>query len=269
MAAPGWFDDPSGNGGQRYWTARPGLTTRIQTRPRLWRRLPPIRPPCLLPMPNPRSHLPDYFGCRRSPVVPAQGFHHSDCGRSRANRHWNDRVGCRNRPSKDASAETPVQAYAATSETKTSPPAAASAMSTPALSAPASTAEVATTAPAPIVAAPVAPPEVVQAPVTTKAAPAPPRAVAAPTTAAAAAPIAAPPAAPAVTHYPNCAALNVDYPHGVGRTGAVDHVSGSSASVTNFKVDDAVPTQLTRPGRGWRRDRLREALDGPLQTHPV
>ncbi len=40
--------------------------------------------------------------------------------------------------------------------------------------------------------------------------------------------------------YANCAALNVDYPHGVGRTGAVDHVSGSAKPVTTFTVDDAV-----------------------------
>jgi Excalibur calcium-binding domain len=35
-------------------------------------------------------------------------------------------------------------------------------------------------------------------------------------------------------------ALNADYPHGVGRTGAVDHVSGSSKPVTTFTVNDAV-----------------------------
>jgi hypothetical protein len=57
-----------------------------------------------------------------------------------------------------------------------------------------------------------------------------------------AAPPAAPrvsPASPAVKAYANCAALNVDYPHGVGRTGAHDHTSGSHP-VTDFTVNDAV-----------------------------
>jgi hypothetical protein len=49
-----------------------------------------------------------------------------------------------------------------------------------------------------------------------------------------------PPPAPATKIYPNCAALNVDYPHGVGRTGAVDQVRGSTKPVTDFTVDDAV-----------------------------
>ncbi|MGZ6792144.1 MAG: excalibur calcium-binding domain-containing protein [Mycobacteriales bacterium] len=47
------------------------------------------------------------------------------------------------------------------------------------------------------------------------------------------------PVAPAVTRYASCAALNQDYPHGVGRPGAVDHTSGS-APVTTFTVDDQV-----------------------------
>ena len=37
-----------------------------------------------------------------------------------------------------------------------------------------------------------------------------------------------------VKRYDNCAALNRDHPHGVGRPGAVDHVSGSTEPVTNF-----------------------------------
>ena len=32
----------------------------------------------------------------------------------------------------------------------------------------------------------------------------------------------------------------MDYPHGVGRTGAVDQVKGSGKGVTNFTVNDAV-----------------------------
>jgi len=45
---------------------------------------------------------------------------------------------------------------------------------------------------------------------------------------------------PAVTKYPNCAALNRKYPHGVGRKGAVDHVRGKTRPVRNFTVNTAV-----------------------------
>lgn len=38
--------------------------------------------------------------------------------------------------------------------------------------------------------------------------------------------------------YPNCDALHVDYPHGVGRPGATDHTSGKP--VTTFTVNQAV-----------------------------
>lgn len=41
--------------------------------------------------------------------------------------------------------------------------------------------------------------------------------------------------AQAATDYPNCTALREDYPHGVGRPGAVDSTSGTP--VTNFTVD--------------------------------
>jgi len=40
--------------------------------------------------------------------------------------------------------------------------------------------------------------------------------------------------------YQNCKELNADYPHGVGRTGAVDSVKGGGSGVTNFTVNDAV-----------------------------
>jgi hypothetical protein len=43
--------------------------------------------------------------------------------------------------------------------------------------------------------------------------------------------------------YKNCAALNAKYPHGVGKRGAKDKVSGEvvkGKSVTTFKVDDAL-----------------------------
>lgn len=40
--------------------------------------------------------------------------------------------------------------------------------------------------------------------------------------------------------FKNCAELNKVYPHGVGRKGAKDKVSGKTKPVTNFKVDTAV-----------------------------
>jgi hypothetical protein len=49
---------------------------------------------------------------------------------------------------------------------------------------------------------------------------------------------AAPPAS--IVVFANCAQLNGVYPHGVGRPGAVDQVSGGSAGVTTFDRDAAV-----------------------------
>jgi hypothetical protein len=40
--------------------------------------------------------------------------------------------------------------------------------------------------------------------------------------------------------YTNCAALNVDYPHGVGRPGAVDHTASGKNPVTNFTIDATI-----------------------------
>jgi Excalibur calcium-binding domain len=40
--------------------------------------------------------------------------------------------------------------------------------------------------------------------------------------------------------YANCTELNADYPHGVGRSGAVDKVSGGGSPVTTFVRDDAL-----------------------------
>lgn len=40
--------------------------------------------------------------------------------------------------------------------------------------------------------------------------------------------------AEAATTYKNCTAINKHYPHGVGKSGAHDHVSGTSKPVTNF-----------------------------------
>jgi Excalibur calcium-binding domain len=39
-----------------------------------------------------------------------------------------------------------------------------------------------------------------------------------------------------VKDYPNCVALNGDYPHGVGRPGARDETINGSQRVTNFKI---------------------------------
>lgn len=47
-------------------------------------------------------------------------------------------------------------------------------------------------------------------------------------------------AAAAPKKYANCTALNKVYKHGVGRSGARDHVSGKSKPVTNFTVNTAV-----------------------------
>lgn len=47
-------------------------------------------------------------------------------------------------------------------------------------------------------------------------------------------------AAPKAASYRNCAALNAVYPHGVGRSGAKDHVSGKTKPVTNFTVSTTV-----------------------------
>jgi len=43
-----------------------------------------------------------------------------------------------------------------------------------------------------------------------------------------------------VKKYPNCAALNKVYKHGVARKGAKDKVRGSTKPVTNFTVNTAV-----------------------------
>jgi excalibur calcium-binding domain-containing protein len=51
-------------------------------------------------------------------------------------------------------------------------------------------------------------------------------------------------------HYRNCTALNKDYPHGVGRPGARDHVSGSTKPVKNFYINKG----LYRANSGSDRD---------------
>jgi len=49
--------------------------------------------------------------------------------------------------------------------------------------------------------------------------------------------------------YANCKALNKVYPHGVGKSGAKDKVSGSSKKVTNFKVNTKVYKQNKKSDR--------------------
>lgn len=70
--------------------------------------------------------------------------------------------------------------------------------------------------------------------------------------AAAALPVAVPTADAArpAKSYANCSALHRDYPHGVGRAGARDHVRGSTRPVTSFKVS----TRLYQANRGSDRD---------------
>jgi excalibur calcium-binding domain-containing protein len=49
--------------------------------------------------------------------------------------------------------------------------------------------------------------------------------------------------------YANCTAMNKVYPHGVGRKGARDKVSGSAKPVTNFRVDTALYNANTKSDR--------------------
>ncbi len=60
-------------------------------------------------------------------------------------------------------------------------------------------------------------------------------------------------AAPRVRHFSNCAQLNHAYPHGVGRHGAVDHVS-SGHRVTTFTRNNAVYNANT--GRDRDKDHI-------------
>jgi hypothetical protein len=78
------------------------------------------------------------------------------------------------------------------------------------------------------------------------------KAAAAARTAAAAAPAPLTAAGSGTRVFKNCAELNIDYPHGVGRSGAVDHVSGGGKGVTTFTVDDAV--YAANPGRDGDND---------------
>jgi hypothetical protein len=60
-------------------------------------------------------------------------------------------------------------------------------------------------------------------------------------------------ALPPSKSYANCTALHTGFPHGVGRSGAHDHVRGSTAPVTNFTRNTRVYDQnraLDRDGDG-------------------
>ena len=60
--------------------------------------------------------------------------------------------------------------------------------------------------------------------------------------------------ASAVTAYPNCTALHQKYPHGVGKKGARDLISGryiAGRSVTTFKVS----TTIYNANKGRDRDK--------------
>jgi hypothetical protein len=58
----------------------------------------------------------------------------------------------------------------------------------------------------------------------------------------------------AVRVFANCTAMNKVYPHGVGRKGARDKVSGSSTPVRNFYVSTAIYNANTA------RDRDRDGV---------
>lgn len=71
-------------------------------------------------------------------------------------------------------------------------------------------------------------------------------------------PIAAVSSAPAdaASHkYKNCTALQKTYPHGVGKSGARDRVSGSSAPVTTFKKSTKIYKAAIKHNKGLDRDK--------------
>ena len=71
-------------------------------------------------------------------------------------------------------------------------------------------------------------------------------------------PIAAVGSAPAnaASHpYKNCTTLHKKYPHGVGRSGAKDKVSGSSKPVTTFKRSTKIYKAVMKHNKGLDRDK--------------
>jgi hypothetical protein len=63
------------------------------------------------------------------------------------------------------------------------------------------------------------------------------------------APVTAGPAEAAAKTYKNCDAMHRDYPHGVGKPGARDRVSGASKPVTTFTKSAAVYAKNTKSDR--------------------
>ncbi len=67
--------------------------------------------------------------------------------------------------------------------------------------------------------------------------------------------VATAPAEAASTTYKNCTNLNKKYPHGVGKSGAKDKVSGSSKPVTNFKRSTKIYKSAMKQNKGLDRDK--------------
>ena len=63
------------------------------------------------------------------------------------------------------------------------------------------------------------------------------------------------PADAASSTYKNCTALQKKYPHGVGRSGAKDKVSGSSKPVTTFKRSTKIYKAAIKQNKGLDRDK--------------
>lgn len=67
--------------------------------------------------------------------------------------------------------------------------------------------------------------------------------------------VGAAPADAAGSTYKNCTNLNKKYPHGVGKSGARDKVSGSSKPVTNFKKSTKIYKAAMKKNKGLDRDK--------------
>jgi excalibur calcium-binding domain-containing protein len=63
------------------------------------------------------------------------------------------------------------------------------------------------------------------------------------------------PADAAGSTYKNCTTLQKKYPHGVGKSGAKDKVSGSSKPVTNFKKSTKIYKAAMKKNKGLDRDK--------------
>jgi hypothetical protein len=145
------------------------------------------------------------------------------------------------RPSTTTTPSTERQAPATTATSTPAPPQPLLATAPPTTAAPAIVA--AMTAPPSTALPPTTAPRPTAAPTTAK-----PTTTIGPTTTA----VTAPPTTSAFDHsYANCADLHSEHPHGVGRSGAVDHTSGKP--VTTFEVNDrlyAANDNLDRDGDG-------------------